>query len=480
MNSLPNILWICTDQQRADTLGCCGNSFVHTPNLDRLASEGALFENCFSQSPICTPSRASFLTGRYPRTTRARQNGQDIPADEMLITKLLADNGYTCGLAGKLHLSTCDPRFCPDIERRIDDGYKVFHWSHHPNPDWPKNAYTQWLAENDVSYETPALDDTWQVRKGMPEQYHQTTWCANKTIEFLTKQVRQDSPWLFSFNCFDPHFPFDPPEKYLEPYLEQLDEIPLPVTEEGELENKPRWQQPDFRDDYHYTGPHHPEEMTPRQHRLTRAAYWAMVDLIDAQVGRVLEALDATGQRQDTLVIFTSDHGEMLGDHDLYLKGPYFYDPAVRVPLIVSWPDHMRTGCADTLVELMDLAPTVLEAAGLERPEGMQAKSLWPILENVEQNPTHREDVYCEYYYGMGCEGDPPPYATMLRTETHKLVVAHGLDQGELYDLRQDPDERQNLWDDQDYKELKSALLKRLCDRMAFTVDPLPPRRGHF
>ena len=143
----PNILWICSDQQRFDTLGCYGNEFVRTPNLDGLAESGILFERCYSQSPVCTPSRTSFLTGRYPRTTRCRQNGQSIPDDEVLVTRLLADAGYTCGLSGKLHLSTCNPQACPTIERRINDGYTEFHWSHHPSPDWPANEYIHWLRE---------------------------------------------------------------------------------------------------------------------------------------------------------------------------------------------------------------------------------------------------------------------------------------------------------------------------------------------
>lgn len=146
----PNILWICTDQQRWDTLGCYGNPFVETPNLDRLAAQGTVFEYAYSQSPVCTPSRASFLTGRYPRTTRCRQNGQDIPGDEILVTSILAKNGYTCGLAGKLHLSACEPRVCPDMERRIDDGYKEFHWSHDPSGGWDLgNEYWAWLASRE-------------------------------------------------------------------------------------------------------------------------------------------------------------------------------------------------------------------------------------------------------------------------------------------------------------------------------------------
>ena len=130
----PNILWICTDQQRYDTLGCMGNPWVQTPNLDRLAQRGALFERAYCQSPVCTPSRASFLTGRYPRTTRCRQNGQSIPEDEVLVTRLLADAGYSCGLSGKLHLSPCHPSVAPTGERRIEDGYAEVHWSHTPLP----------------------------------------------------------------------------------------------------------------------------------------------------------------------------------------------------------------------------------------------------------------------------------------------------------------------------------------------------------
>jgi arylsulfatase A-like enzyme len=138
-DSRPNILWICTDQQRFDTLGCYGNRFVNTPNIDALSQQGVLFEQVFSQSPVCTPSRASMLTGRYPSTARCRQNGASIPADEVLITRLLSDAGYICGLSGKLHLSVCNPKASPGTERRINDGYDEFHWSHHPNPDWPTN-----------------------------------------------------------------------------------------------------------------------------------------------------------------------------------------------------------------------------------------------------------------------------------------------------------------------------------------------------
>ena len=150
MNNQPNILWICTDQQRYDTISALGNSYINTPCIDSLVESGVAFEHAYSQSPVCTPSRAAFLTGRYPRTTKCRQNGQALPPNEKLISKIFADAGYTCGLAGKLHLATCANGI---VETRIDDGYEVFHWSHHPQPDWPENAYTQWLKSKGTSWE---------------------------------------------------------------------------------------------------------------------------------------------------------------------------------------------------------------------------------------------------------------------------------------------------------------------------------------
>ncbi|MCC7353848.1 MAG: sulfatase-like hydrolase/transferase [Anaerolineae bacterium] len=475
----PNILWICSDQQRYDTLGCYGNPFVHTPNLDRLAQNGVLFEHCYSQSPVCTPSRASFLTGRYPRTTRCRQNGQSIPADEVPVTRLLADTGYTCGLAGKLHLSPCSPRACPNMERRIADGYHEFHWSHDPFPHWPANEYILWLREKGVGFATPPYDGSAHVQVGMPAEHHQTTWCAQKAATFIETGVLYKRPWLFSVNMYDPHHPFDPPLTYLQRYLDRLDDIPLPNYTPGELATKPLFQRLDHQGAYNNPRLHPWEKMTERDHRLVRAAYWAMIDQIDDQVGRILDALERTGQLDNTLVIFTSDHGEMLGDHGIYLKGPYFYEPAIRVPLIVSWPGMIAPGQRSTaLVELMDLAPTLLDAAGLPRHAAMQARSLWPLLTGQTDLHHHRDDVYCEYYNALTSHKAPQAHATMVRSDRYKLVAVHGMDAGELYDLHDDPNETHNRWDDAAYQAVKLAMLKRLCDRMAWTVDPLPLREG--
>ncbi len=478
-----NILWICTDQQRFDTLGCYGNRFVDTPNLDKLAQEGVLFEYAFTQSPVCTPSRACFLTGRYPRTTRTRQNGQCIPEDETLVTKFLHDQGYICGLSGKLHISACEPSFCKGTERRIDDGYDEFHWSHHPNPDWPTNEYIHWLRQKGVEYkfsEHPKSKNF--VRIGMPEEYHQTTWCVEKAIDFIHAHANKKfhNPWLFSINPFDPHDAYDPPEDLLKKYYDILDQIPLPDYQEGELKAKSIFQQLDHQNAYNTPNLFPFPKMTQTDHKLIKAAYWAMCELIDRQIGKLIDTLKETNQYENTIIIFHSDHGEMLGDHGIYLKGPHFYEPAVHIPLIIAGPTIKKGIRSKALIELVDLAPTILELIGFDKLPSMQGKSFASILTGKSDPHYHRENIYCEYYNALTSHRNPLSYATMIRNKQFKLIVYHTIDFGELYDLENDPKEFNNLWNNADYLDIKIKLLKKLTDRMAFTVDPLPLRVGSW
>lgn len=475
----PNFLWICADQLRRDALGSYGNEFVKTPNLDELARTGVQFDNCYSQSPVCTPSRASFLTGRYPRTIGLRQNGQCISSSTDLITRQLADAGYSVGLAGKLHLAACNPSVTTSMEPRTNDGYGDFHWSHHPDPDWPTNEYIHWLREKGATYGTAPYQRSRYVEAGMPSELHHTTWCAEKAINFIEGFGGAPSPWMFSVNLFDPHHPFDPPVEYLERYSSFIDDVPLPNYEPGELENKPRVQQIDHAAAYNTAGLYPFAEMSAEDHRLIRAAYWAMVDHIDAQVSRMLTALDRSGQRENTVIIFTSDHGEMLGDHGIYLKGPYFYEPAVGVPLIISLANQFSPGRRDSLVELMDLAPTIIELAGVSHSDGVQARSLVPSLYSA--SATHRTDVYSEYLNAMPWHPEQRPWATMLRTGTHKVVLHHDdSNTGELYDLTADAAETRNLWYERSHSDLRFDLVKRLCDRIAHTADPAPRRVANW
>jgi len=489
----PNILWICTDSQRADTLGCYGNSFVHSPNIDRLASEGVLFERCFAQNPLCTPSRGSMLTGRYPVTTRLRQNGQNIPPEERLVPRLLADNGYVCGLSGKLHLSACNRSFMlgekwwehpaemqivRGVERRIDDGYSEFHWDHTLDHNFRSSSYVRWCEEKGVTIDFPPRSDSKYVLHGLPSEHNQTTFCAEKAIGFIEAYAKSKHPWMFSVNIFDPHFSCRPPDAYFERYLQHLDTVPLPNYVPGELEKKPECQRA-VHQNCKWGGYSESDSGEAREHRMLRAGYWAMCDLIDTQVGRMLDALQRTGQRENTIVIFTSDHGEMLGDHGLYIKGPFLYDAAVNVPLIISCPGTITAGLrTKALVELCDLAPTLLAGTNIPRYSGMQARSLWPLLTGRAPGNSFRDSVYSEYYNSN--PDNPKSYLTMVRTEHYKLIVAHGTNAGEFYDLEKDPAETINRWGDSNYSSVKAEMLIKLCHRMAETADPLPQRVGIF
>ena len=446
----PNILWICTDQQRYDTITCLGNSHIRTPNIDRLAASGVTFTHAHCQSPICTPSRASFLTGIWPDTIHACINGNDRWDNAApLITKTLAEAGYDCGLAGKLHLSAAQGR----IEKRPHDGYRVFHWSHHPSDDWPQgHAYRDWLKSQGQDYAT-----LHGKHKSIPAEFHQTTWCARMAADFIRRNRK--GPWLFSLNCFDPHPPLDPPQEYLERF--DVDSLPGPLFRESDLQAQARLGKINFQ-----SKATSPEKFNAK---LDQAKYWAQIELIDDNVGRLLKVLDETGQRDNTLIIFTSDHGETLGDHGLRRKGCRFYESLVRVPLIFSWPAAFKQGLlSDALVELTDIVPTLLEANGMPVPESMHGESLMPILQGESDPHHHRDFVRSTYYRTL--QG-APSYASMVRTRHHKLVNYHGHRLGELFDLERDPGEFDNLWDDPAYRAVRFELMTTNFDAMASAID---------
>ncbi len=454
----PNILWLCTDQQRYDTIGVLNNPHIHTPNMDRLVAEGVAFTHAFCQSPICTPSRASFLTGMYPSTVHACTNGNSHWADAApLVTKLLADGGYDGGLVGKFHLSGSYDRTEP---RLPNDGYCYFEFSHAPRDSWPEgHDYSDWVREQGYD-----LGELLKNPATMPPELHQTTWCATKSIEFI-EQDHSGQPWFLSFNPYYPHPPFNPPQPYLDRYA--ADDLPEPLFRESDLEAQRKLESVDFQSKVR-----RPETFNARQ---IKAAYYAMIELIDDNLGRILDALERSGQRENTLIIFMSDHGETLGDHGLIEKGCRFYEGLVRVPLIFSWPGHFQSGIVhDALVELTDIAPTLLEICGLPQPTRMQGRSLLPLLNG--ETDQHRDSVRSEYYHTLiSAPGDGPQfvgsYGTMYRTERYKLVVYHGTGLGELFDLENDPDEFTNLWDDTAYQAIKADLLLQSFDALALAVD---------
>ena len=478
----PNILWICTDQQRYDSIAALGNSAVSTPNLDALARQGLAFERAYCQSPVCTPSRASFLTGMYPSSLRVNRNGNPrFPDFPPLISRILADSGYVCGLIGKLHLTSAYGR----SETRADDGYSFWQYSHAPRDDWETgHDYADWVRSQGAD-----LSELNQDPAGLPAELHQTTWCAEKTIQFI--EDNRDRNWFASVNIYDPHPPFNPPQAYRA--LFDPARVKPPLFRESDLAQQRKLAGIDFQsraafpDELDINSPILAQSPTPglteahtagaRDAKSLIASYYAMIKLIDDQVGRIIAVLDALKLRQDTVIIFTSDHGEMLGDHGLIMKGCRFYEGLVRVPLIWSAPGRflsdLRSGA---LVELTDIAPTLLDIIGLPAPAYMVGSSLLPILTGARRPAKHRDYVRCEYIDAL----DLPDHsrATMFFDGRYKIVRYHNHGIGELYDLAEDPHEFRNLWDLDSAAALRADMTQRAFDATISTLYPGRDRIG--
>lgn len=485
MSTRPNILWYCTDQQRFDTIGGLGNPDIHTPNLVRFLTRSTAFTRAYCQSPICTPSRASFLTGEYPSAMAINQNGNPyFPAHhaERLVPHRLAKAGFDCGLVGKLHIASA----ARGQEPRVDDGYVYFQYSHdHKGPDARGHDYAQWLRDQGVDttslMDSPVTGKTYRDREtraslfglkeptaekdNFPASLHQTHWCTEKAIEFIDRDRPVDQPWMLSINPFDPHPPFDPPWEYYRRYNPAG--MPGPHAIESDLDHQQSIAEAgvDFQSQS--------RRIDADKGQRIRAAYYAMIEQIDTEFGRILDHLDHTGHWDNTIIIFTSDHGEALGDHGLLLKGCRFYEGSVRVPLIISYPGISRDGAVSSaLVELTDLAPTIYHAAGLPIPYWVQGRSLVPVLSGETDH--HRDSVRCEF---LGAIAFPDQtHATMYRDERWKLVTYHGKNLTELFDLDNDPWEHHDLSRDSKYADVLADLQRRSFDAAVLAHPPDNPR----
>ena len=487
----PNILWYCTDQQRFDTISALGNTYINTPSLDHFMKTAMTFTHVYCQTPICTPSRASFLTGMYPSSLGVTGNGYNhFPKhlEKRLLPHRLAKSGYICGLVGKLHLASP----AQGQEPRVDDGYSYFQYCHdHKGPNDFGNDYAQWLrdrgfdpeailSERQVnepnSYQKGAklksfggLYEPTITRDNIPPDRHQSHWCTDKAIEFIEKNNCKNKPWFLSVNPFDPHPPFDAPWEYYRRYDSQ--QMPGSHFVETDLVHQKKLAEAgiDFQ-----SQPTHPDKLNIKK---IQASYYAMIEQIDYEFGRLINFLDDIGERENTLVIFTSDHGESLGDHGMLLKGCRFFEGLVRVPLMISWPSKFEGGrVSDQLVELLDLAPTLSDAAGIENPYYNQGQSLMNLLLNKSQ--VHRRSIRTEFYAGINYPDET--HATMYRDERYKLIIYHGKDIMELYDLHQDPWEHHDLSRDGNTTSLITEMIKKSYDSSVFARHAMPSRSNPF
>ncbi len=488
----PNILFLCTDQQRGDSLRCTGATWAVTPNLDKLAQEGALFRNCYVQNPVCSPSRASLFTGKYVANHGLYANGVPLPANQHMFTRTLADAGYDCGMIGKQHLYPCDTWH---TEPRRDDGYRVFEWAHGPNHRALENDYHRWMrktqpeiyaqifpdkgANENTEYGNRAKAGTPIDR--VPKEAHYSHWVAQRAIDFIKHPRHNDQPFFLAANFFDPHHPFGAPQEFRD--MIDADAIPAPTTRPNELQNKPPEHEAYSKKSYSGTAPGF-QDYTEAEIREIRAQYWAMIALIDDQIGHILVALEQAGLADDTLVVFSSDHGEMLGNHQQLLKGPQLYDDLTRVPLIIRWPEKVQPATeVEELVQWIDLSATFLDSAGCAPGRGVQGQSLLGLAEAQTASANHhwRKWALSEYRYS-GFATDPLIMTTMIRHENWKLIVWHGAPatsgerDGELYNLDTDPDELYNLFHDPEHASMRLKLKGVLLEAMAEAEDRTEPR----
>ena len=469
MPKSPNILVIMTDQQRFDSLGCSGCGWVRTPELDRLAAEGVRYESCYVNNPVCTPSRASLLTGKHINGHAVYQLHDILPEQERLVTVGLREKGYRTALIGKLHVS--GRSFERDF-RNPDDGFEVYEYAMTPHdPEGTFNSYGQWLKENHPDFYRLLREKGRRVGN-IPRECHFTGWAAEKTIEFI-ESTPVDRPFFCLMSVVDPH---DPYSDFPLEALEGIDAaaIPVPAAEPDDWNRLP---EPVRREHEHsYLGgiSAYDEE----QIRRMRIGYYASIAFLDQQAGRVLEALKRRGIDDRTLVVFVSDHGDMLGDRGLLAKGAFMYDPAVRVPLIMRLPGRIPAGrTIDRLVQPHDLAATFLALAGFAAEEIEERMPGAIDLIGALEDPSRCRDHAVCLYRNTGISDeklyfDPPIHGSMLRTGPWKLVCWHrgaGSDdavEGELYHMERDPGECENLWKNEEYAAVRHHLMGRLMNWM--------------
>lgn len=481
----PNLLLITTDQQRWDHLGVEGLRGIDTPNLDRLAREGTHFHRAYTCAPLCTPARVSLLTGQYPSRHGAYSLGVTLrPFPERTLATQLSAAGYRTGLFGKTHFvcrkdeaaqAAGFPNPPPSFFRDHTGPYLGFDEvklsSGHTTMTVPEMHYRAWLEEQgvDASPWFPAMRGGHDPEEcgpwNIPPEYHDTAWVAGNTNDFITRH--RDEPWFCWASFQDPHEPFVCPEPWWSRV--RMDEVETyEGYRPGEFDDKPFfysvdskiWEErgwPEFEDGHGVPCAWPRAKLTERA-RAALQATLGMVGFIDDRVGAMLATLEETGQLENTLVVFTSDHGELHGHHGIWHKGLHAYEDCQRVPLLVRAPDCAPRGTVQALANLVDLPRTLLAAAGLEPPPGTQGHDLGPVLRG-------ETDRVCEATF-IESHVTPRVYQTTMVTADHKLVVYRDLEDGELYDLNADPDQYRNLWALPEYADLKSALLHQYAREM--------------
>jgi arylsulfatase A-like enzyme len=456
----PNVVLFLTDQQRWDTLRAGGTPHVHTPNLDRLAAQGTLFDHAFCNCPVCMPSRHSLLSGRYPSAIGRCCNGIEMDPAIPCLHNLLRPVGYHTANIGKLHFKNHSNR--DHREPHPTYGFDTLILS--DEPGCYDDAYIKWVAEQDPSQvdrcrcSTPPAWTGKPVVK-QPRGTHQpylfegpdhlthTAFVGRETAHYVRTRAGA-GPFFAIAGFYAPHCPLNPPRRFVDLY----DPSDLPPPAMNEDENR--------------------HGLSDAEWRKVKAYYYAMISQIDEEVGRVLSALDDARVRDNTLILFTSDHGEHLGDHGLVHKGPPGYDSCARVPLIVTTPGPGAEGeTRSELIELVDLAPTVLDYCGVQVPPFLQGRSLRSLLEDRPYEP--RSSVFLEHREPFGISWKT------VRTHEWKYAVSSKGDEL-LFDLGKDPNELVNVATERDRRGELHALRDELLRRWFDVENQYPRRTGRY
>ena len=495
----PNILLITTDQHRGDCFGFAGRK-VKTPHLDRLAAQGTRFSACITASPVCMPARASILTGLLPLTHGTADNGIDL--DERIgeagFAGSLGRAGYATAFIGKAHFSSnhsdAPTGRCENLRSSHLFGndwrgpYMGFehvelmqlghnYWL----PDKPPGGmhYERWYHGDgagelkDSFYRQhlgPATSGAQTHNSALPEAWHNTAWVGDRTVEYLRAQGRQkrsghEKPFCAWASFADPHHPFDAPAPWC--WMHRPEDVDLPPHRNRDFERRPWWHRAAMENEPQGSSKKVREEysrMAPQSDRQLReiiANYYGMISLVDHHIGRVLAVLNEEGLLQDTMVVFTSDHGDWLGDHGLVLKGPMLYDSLLRVALIVHGPGIPAGRVIEEPVSSVDLAVTFGDWAGTSVQSAAHGQSLVPVLDG---RSAPREHVYAEWKLGPARCGVPLDLRC-VRTKTAKLTMELGSGVGEMYDLVNDPHECVDRFNDPACQAMRDDLLQRLQKR---------------
>ena len=504
MSRAPDILLITTDQQRGDCIGGAGRG-VRTPNIQRIADRGARFDTCITPHPMCQPARASILTGKLPYSHGVRDNGRNLdPAiAEEGIGSVFGRAGYDTRFIGKAHLSThetFEPTGAPECYNSVADypedwtgPYMGFDkvelmlrphhhcgWKERPHTlhyehflDWDGQGGTRWARAKEA---VPPLTHHKQVwRSALADEWQSTSWIGDQAMAMLDED--RDQPLMAWVSFPDPHPPFlasDPWSRLYDPA-----EVDLPPHRALDLDRRPWWhreflespvrrnQKRDHAGDQPFWG--WDGALEDRDLRDVIAVYYGMIAAIDFQIGRILDALEAQGRLKNTIVIFTSDHGEWLGDHGLLLKGPMLYDGLLRVPLVMAGPG-VRRGRFDAPVSTLDLRATMAELAGLS-VSADDGTSLADVMGGATRDVAHNEWEVDPLRSGVDLD------LRTVRSATHRLSVDLKSGAGELYDLTTDPHEMTNLWDDAGSAGIRDRLTASIAAERPGMI-PAAPRVG--